>query len=105
MVKNNTLAEKLNLYKSGESTPASENNTPLSEEEQQDADTEVVKNSMTVEMINYATNISFFVVRCLAYGYSIKTIFNTDWSFVALCAVGLSVETITSKLLDVFRKT
>lgn len=106
MVRNNALAEKLNHFKSGAELPIPEN---ISEdagelEQHQEAVEEVVKNSLAVQTYNYILEITFFLSKCIAFGYASKIIFKTDWKFIPIFVVGFSIEVLTTKVLSVFQK-
>lgn len=102
MIRSNALADRLNAYKAGELLPEIDILPTL--EQQQEIAEEVIKNSMIVQIGNYAIDLSFFLSKCVAFGYSLKVVFDTDWKFIAIFAIGFSIEVMTTKIFSIFRK-
>ncbi len=94
MIKNNVLGKRLNQFREGtiEETP------PKKEIKIPETFTKLAAFLLNI----FGLGIVF--VRSLAYGFALKTIFTTDWNFLAFFAVGLSLELITSNILDLFKK-
>jgi hypothetical protein len=103
MIRNSALGERLNLFKSGQILSTEPvHPTP---EQQKEIDEEIIENSMIVQIGNFLINIAFFLTKCVAFGYAFKIVFNTDWKLIAVFAIGFSVEVMTTKIFDAFRKT
>ena len=99
MIINNTLSARLNSYKIGEIITVPENDS-----EELLLDEQLTNNSLILQAINYLIDITFFILKCVAFGYSLKIVFNTDWKFVAVAAIGFSIEVMTTKLFNIFHK-
>ena len=92
MISDNVLADRLNAFRTG--SPLPEPETP---EFLEQLDT-VSDNISHLTKIGYEIiNLSFVLLQSMAYGFAIKTIFATDWRFIAFLAVGFSVQSITSR--------
>lgn len=99
MINDNILADRLNAFRSGEPLPEPETQEYL---DQLDEVQEKISNftKISYELIN----LFLVIFRSLIFGFAIKTIFITNWEFLAIFAVGFSIETITSRLFNIFTK-
>ena len=95
MLKNNALADRLNTYKTGEVLP--------NDQDYQDED-EFEEETPLERLFQNFFELIFFVLKCLAFGYAVRTVFNTDWKFFAVVAIGFSIEVLTTKILNIFHK-
>ena len=48
-------------------------------------------NKYMLNTINSVIMIIVLVIKSVVYGYSLKIIFNTDWNFLGILCVGLSI--------------
>jgi hypothetical protein len=99
MISDNVLADRLNAFRSGSPLPEVE-----SEEVLEQLDTVSTKISHITKIGYEIINLSFVILQSIAFGFAIKTIFATDWRFIAMLAVGFSVQSITSRLFNLFNK-
>jgi hypothetical protein len=101
MINDNVLADRLNAFRSGAPLPKNETITETEEDlEQFDI---VSKKISHITKIGYELiNLSFVVLQSTAYGFAVKTIFVTDWKFIAVLAVGFTIQSITTKIFNLF---
>jgi len=99
MISDNVLAARLNAFKKGEPLPE-----PESEEILEQLDTISTKISHITKIGYEIINLSFVFLQSIAYGFAIKTVFVTDWKFLAVLAVGFSIQSITSRIFNLFNK-
>jgi Na+/glutamate symporter len=102
MIKNSALAERLNAFKTGETPEMLPQQT---QEEQSESNEEIIEDSMKVQVGNYIIDLSFFVTKCVAFGYSLELILKTDWTFIPTIAIGFSIEVLSTKIIEAFHKT
>jgi len=98
MINDNALADRLNGVKSGEYPE-----TNVIEYEKQTASIEKKVNLLTNISLQLI-NLSYIMLKSISFGYAASTIFATNWSFVAMLAVGFSVETILTTIYRIFTK-
>lgn len=97
MINDNVLADRLNAFRSGDPLPEPETQEYLNQLN------EVHDKISYINKISYEIiNLFFIILRSLAFGYSSKAIFTTNWEFLIILAVGFSIETITSKIFNIF---
>lgn len=99
MINDNVLEDRLNAFKMGEPIPE-----PESEEVLEQLDTISTRISHITKIGYEFINLSFVFLQSVAYGFAIKTIFTTDWKFLAILAVGFSIQSITSRIFNLFNK-
>ena len=99
MISDNVLADRLNAFKMGEPIPE-----PESEEILEQLDTIGTRISHITKIGYELINLSFVFLQSIAYGYALKTVFVTNWEFIAVLAVGFSIQSITSRIFNLFNK-
>lgn len=103
MKKNNLLADRLNAYKNGKEIPKVEKEVE-NYNKNLNQNLPEKTNSQLLKEIGYEIfNLSFVVLNTLAYGYSLKLIFNTDWNSIGVLAIGYSLYTIIHNFLNIFK--
>lgn len=111
MLKNNILANRLNAFKKGEPIPEVEkdilSNTSLIDtfNTSSQENIQTTKQQIISEIGYIVFNLSFAVFKSFVYGYSIKTIFNTDWKILSFFAVGLSLHFLITEIQKFFLNT
>jgi hypothetical protein len=98
MINNNLLAERLNAFRNGEPIPEPDNFDETLEREY------VGGNTLFSSFITLIINFSMVFLKSLGYGFAAKTIFATDWKFIAFLAVGFSLDLILNTITDIFTK-
>jgi hypothetical protein len=98
MINNDLLANRLNAFKNNEPIPEVEKNQ---EHVYQGAQEHM---PLIVTIISQIINLGFLFLKSAAYGFAAKTIFSTDWNFMALLAVGFSFELALTTILNTFTK-
>ena len=98
MINDNALADRLNGVKSGEYPE-----TEVGEYEKQTASIEKKVNLLTNISLRLI-NLSYITLKSISYGFAASTIFATDWSFIAMLAVGFSTDTIITTIFRIFTK-
>ena len=79
-LKNNVLSDRLNDFK---------NNPKLQNEINYPH-----KNSIVMEFVNGIILLITFFIKSAAFGFALKTIFCTDWRFLGLLCVGISINLV-----------
>lgn len=100
MINSDLLGNRLTAFK---------NNEPLSEEgDHLGGGTNQFYQSdnipIIVSFLSTLINFGFLFLKSAAYGFAVKTVFETDWTFWPVIAVGFSIELILSTLLKPFSK-
>ena len=75
MINDNVLGDRLNAFKMGEPIPE-----PESEEVLEQLDTISTRISHITKIGYEFINLSFVFLQSIAYGFALKTIFETDWN-------------------------
>ena len=93
MINDEILADRLNLYREGKL-------------EEVDNNQFFNNDSITSNLLTTFTrifNVGLVFLHSLAFGFAIKTIFATDWNFIAFFSVGFSIELILTNLFDLLK--
>jgi len=96
MLNNNLLADRLNAYKNNDPIPNVEEN----DYEYQGTD----QYPLLVTFLLQFFNLILVFVKSLGYGFAAKTIFATDWNFIAFLSVGFAFELFITSILNIFTK-
>jgi len=98
MINDSALGDRLNLFREGQ----------INEESPKDYYKELGNVDRKLEnLVNLAfkiLDIGIVFLRSLTYGFAAKTIFATDWKFVAFLAVGFSIDLILNNLTNIFNR-
>jgi len=92
MIDDNILGDRLNLFREGK------------------IDEEIKIENLEPKIENIHTfifkilEIVIIFIRSISYGFAAKTIFSTDWKFVAFLAVGFSIDLIITNISSIFNK-
>jgi hypothetical protein len=99
MINNNALADRLNAYKKGEILPA-----PESIEEYANSFPFEGKDPLNFKelIINNIVLVLTYIVYTLSFGYGAKTLFNTDWNFLGMFAIGSAISILIFNLYNIF---
>ena len=95
MIPNNTLSNRLNAYKQGEAIPGSESENYLNDIE----DNISLMSNIGIQLVY----LSSAFLRSIAFGFALKTILITDWKFIAILAIGYSIDLITNGIFNIFK--
>ena len=98
MINDNVLADRLNQYREGK---LEEPEFELNEEDFKGINTKI-SNFLTI-VFKIAEAGTIFL-RSLAFGFAAKTIFGTDWKFIAFLAIGFTVEIVLTNIFNIFKK-
>ena len=95
MINDNILADRLNLYREGklEEAPEGEFNEQI--------DTKI---SNFLAIIFKAIEMGGSLLRSLAFGYAVKTVFDTNWNFTQFFVIGFVIEIILTNIFDLFKQ-
>lgn len=99
MLNSNLLADRLNAFKNNEPIPDLDTNR---EYVYKGATEESLP--LIVTFLTQFINIALIFVKSLGYGFALKTVFATDWSFVAFLSVGFAIELFLTTLINPFTK-
>jgi len=91
MIKNDSLANRLNSYRKGDKSP-----TPTPKHSNYI--------SPIFNLLHVLLDLGISVALAIIYGYAIKVIFATDWKILAILAVGYVVQNLLFKILKLFSK-
>jgi hypothetical protein len=98
MINDNILGDRLNSFREGE----------IEEDKSEEYYKEINKIDNTAENIFSLAlkimEIGIVFIRSISYGFATKTIFATDWKFVAFLAVGFSIDLIITNISNIFNK-
>ena len=99
MISDNVLADRLNAFRNGEDLPEVESEEVLNQ-------FSTISNNISLlgNISHEIFNLSFMFLQSITYGFALKTIFATDWKFIAFLAIGFSVQMITSQIFNIFKK-
>jgi len=90
MIKDNSLSDRLNKFKKKSESPDDEisslTNNP---------------NSIFYTISSLLAGI-IVVLKIFVFGYSMKIIFNTDWSLISTLCIGLGIQFILMYIYDLF---
>jgi len=95
MIKNNALAERLNAFRNGDPLPKTIE--PIDEEK-------IYDDNNIYHIYNNIFDLLYTFLKSISYGFALKTIFATDWSFFGFLAIGFSIDVLTSYILSLFQK-
>jgi len=98
MIKNNALAERLNAFRKGETLPENPKQIEIEEE------TSLLDNLLFDPIFNNIFNLFYTFLKSISYGFALKTIFVTNWSFLGFLAIGFSIDLLISYILSLFYK-
>lgn len=87
MIKNDALSERLNSFKEGKS-PKKSQKTPI---------------NPIYEFAGLIYSGIISVVRILAFGYTAKVLFNTDWNFLTILCIGFTFNFLLTYIYDIIR--
>jgi len=95
MIQNNILSDRLNAYRQGE---------PFPDSGSEDYENSLENNLSIITKMGVETVylLSTFL-RSVAYGFALKTILITDWKFIAILAIGYSIDLITNGIFNIFK--
>lgn len=97
MINNDLLADRLNAHK---------NNEPIPDGDLKEFTYDPKEETpLAVTFLLQFFNLIVIFVKSLAYGFALKTVFATDWKFLAFLSVGFTVELILTSVLSIFSKT
>jgi hypothetical protein len=99
MINDNLLAERLNSYRDGDELPEPETEELINQTNYIDTKITLLA-KMGVELVN----LSFVFLKSISYGFALNTIFFQDWKFVAMLAVGFSLDTIITTISEIFTR-
>ena len=99
MLNDNILSDRLNLFRTGEIDEAA-----ISINNDNDIDLISPKLDTYLILLKGIINGGVVFLRSLAYGFAVKTIFATDWRFIAFLAVGFSLDLIITNITSIFNK-
>lgn len=83
-VKNNSLSDKLNEFKN--------KNQKLLEDELAG----VKQKNPLADFLNSGLIFFTFILKSIIFGYSSKIVFGTDWNFLSILCIGISISLILS---------
>ena len=96
MIQNNILSDRLNAYRQGEVLPNPESEDYLDLLE----DKISLLTKIGIEFVYLASSF----LRSVSYGFALKTVFGTDWRFIAMLAIGYSIDLITNGIFNIFKR-
>jgi len=99
MIKNSVLSERLNLFREGELSETLDNDDLI---DQTNIDESNISNLTTI--LFKFINLGVIFIQSLAYGFAVKTIFDTNWKFMAFLAVGFSIDLISTNIISIIKK-
>jgi hypothetical protein len=97
MINSNLLADRLNAYRNNEELPQPEKPDEYEYLGQENF-------SLLTTFLLQFFNLILVFAKSLGYGYAAKTIFATDWNFLAFLSVGFAFELILTSILNTFTK-
>lgn len=95
MINDNALSDRLNLFREGQIGDLDTNHY------------DETVDSKTVSLLAIffkVIELGVVFVRSLTYGFAVKTIFSTDWRFMAFLAVGFSIDLLVTNLTSVLNR-
>lgn len=98
MINDEILENRLNAFRDGKELPKETIQT-----ETEDL-TEDETLSFIYKIFLNALDILYDLIKTIAFGYSAKTIFLTNWEFWPTIAVGFSITIILNTLTNIFKK-
>jgi hypothetical protein len=106
MIKDNGLANKLNLHKNGQAYAEAQADSAQPALAINATDNTVYNqpNNLKESLWPNVTNLAIALSKYFIYGYSINIVAKTNWSVFAMFAIGFSLDTILNKFVNLFGK-
>jgi len=93
MINNDLLADRLNAYRNDEPIP---DNLDAEEYQPEQFEERPILDNLLIQLFNFI----IIFVKSLGYGYAAKTVFETDWKFLAFLSVGFTFNMIISLVFN-----
>jgi hypothetical protein len=91
MISNNLLSDKLNSFKKNKNSPKEDKISPTS--------------NPIFEISSTFFTLIFFIVKLFVYGYSMKLIFSTNWDFLGIICIGLTITLLLDYIHNLIHTT